>query len=214
MDKKIKPFLLWLVLGGIFIFLTGLVIMLASRGGTNQKLTDNSTILATDHVKGAENAQNILIEYSDFQCPACSAYQGMLKKLNEELGNEVKIIYRHFPLESIHPYARLAAQASEAASLQNKFWEMHDKLFENQTAWSTVENPEEKFLQYASELSLNIEQFQKDLNSNETQNIINEHLLIAETLKLNSTPSFFLNGKAIKFNSYNQLRNAIQGNQN
>lgn len=213
MDKQTNTSLPWLIVGGLLIILTGLIIMFASKEGATN-ITDSSVIRTNDQVKGNLAAENILIEYSDFQCPACATYQAMIKKFAEDFSDQVKIVYRHFPLESIHPHARFAAQAAESAAMQNKFWEMHDKLFENQADWSTIENPQEKFEQYANELNLDIEKFKNDLNSSEIKNKIDEDLLLAETLKLNSTPTFFLNGKQIKFNSYNQLRNALNPNQN
>jgi protein-disulfide isomerase len=77
-----------------------------------------------------------LIEYSDFQCPACGFYFPLLKKLEEEFGENIAIVYRHFPLSSVHPNAKFAAYAAEAAGKQGKFWEMHDLIFTNQSEWS------------------------------------------------------------------------------
>ena len=86
--------------------------------------------------KGTNAAPNLLVEYSDFQCPACGIYYPIVKQLAEEENERVKVVYRHFPLRSIHPNAELAAKASEAAGKQNKFWEFHDMLFERQSRWS------------------------------------------------------------------------------
>ena len=213
MDKKTNGFLIWTITGLVLIALTALMVFVAQKEPSNNTtINDPSILRANEHSKGSETATNVLIEYSDFQCPACASYQGVLKTIADELSDKVKIVYRHFPLESIHPNAKIAAQASEAAALQNKFWEMHDKLFDNQSAWSGEKNPEEKFFQYATELGLDLEKFKNDLQSDSVKNKVNEDALLAETLGLNSTPTFFLNGKIIKISSYNQIKNALEQN--
>ena len=91
-----------------------------------------------DRVKGNEEAGVVLIEYSDFQCPACGSYYPIVKALSEEFPEELLIVYRHYPLTNIHPNAFSAAKASEAAANQGKFWEMHDMLFERQAEWANL----------------------------------------------------------------------------
>ncbi|MEK7482100.1 MAG: thioredoxin domain-containing protein [Patescibacteria group bacterium] len=167
-------------------------------------------ITSSDWVKGDKSAKIVLIEYSDFQCPACAVYQPIVKRLSDEFGNKMAFAYRHFPL-SQHQNARLAATASETGGRQNKFWEMHDLLFENQENWSDLSKSkaEELFVKYAETLGLNIEQFKNDLDSNEIKNKVNSDLISGETAKVNSTPTFFLNGKKIQPRSYEEFREMI-----
>ncbi len=91
--------------------------------------TDPNMVRVEDHVKGPTNAKATLIEYSDFQCPACAAYFPIVKQLQETFPQDLRVIYRHFPLTQIHNNAFDAARAAEAADLHGKFWEMHDILF-------------------------------------------------------------------------------------
>ncbi|MCB9803032.1 DsbA family protein [Candidatus Nomurabacteria bacterium] len=210
---KNNNLLFWLISLVVLALLAwGMISLATNNQGEETTLFDETQIQANDHVQGSESAQNILIEYSDFQCPACGAYYPMLKTLSEELADQVKLIYRHFPLESLHPNAKIAALASEAAGQQGKFWEMYDKLFENQTDWSNEQNPIEKFTQYAAEIGLDPEQFKNDLDSEPVKDKVKQDQGFANSLRLNSTPTFFLNGEKIRFNSYNQLKNAIKQN--
>lgn len=148
--------------------------------------------------KGNYLAEVTLIEYSDFQCPACKTYYPLIRRLSEELGDELRIVYRHLPLVSIHKNAIESAKAAEAAGRQEKFWEMHDKLFEKQDDWSDDSNPEDKFESYAVELELDLEKFKSDYESSEVENDVNSDLTAANSLRLNSTPSFILNGRKIE----------------
>lgn len=99
-------------------------------------VTIPNTITADDWVKGKKDSKVVLVEYSDFQCPACAAYFPMVEQVMDEYKDKVAFVYRHFPLISIHPYAEPMARASEAAGKQGKFWEMYQLIFKNQTAWS------------------------------------------------------------------------------
>src|SRR5258708_12944484 len=89
-------------------------------------------VSAQDHVAGPDDAPVTLVEYGDFECPYCGMAHPIVKKVQRELGNQLRFVFRHFPLAEAHPHARIAAQAAEAAGAQGKFWEMHDNLFEHQ----------------------------------------------------------------------------------
>lgn len=156
----------------------------------------------TAHLKGNLESEIKLIEYSDFQCPACSAAAPQVDALVEEYGDKFQFEFRHFPLRSIHPNAQLAAQAAEAAGIQGKFWEMHDKLFENQSEWSQSFNPERYFRSYAKELGLNVDRFRYDLDSDEVKDVVNLQFNEAMELGLPGTPSFVLNGEQIDINEF------------
>ncbi|OGM29902.1 hypothetical protein A2630_03985 [Candidatus Woesebacteria bacterium RIFCSPHIGHO2_01_FULL_44_10] len=150
-----------------------------------------------DWVKGEDLAQVTLIEYSDFQCPACAAYYPLINQIKDDFGDNLKLVYRHFPLTSIHKNALVSAQAAEAAGLQGKLWEMHNALFEHQADWSELDDPTSKFIEYATNLELDIEKFANDLASDEVNQKVKDDLDSALDLKINATPTFFMNGKRI-----------------
>jgi len=183
---------------------------------TNTPAGNNSQVKSLeedDWIKGSAEAQVTIIEYSDFQCPACAAYHPILKQLIEEFNGEARLVYRHLPLKAIHKNTELAARAAEAAGKQDKFWEMHDELFNNQEEWAESGKAENLFLGYAEVLGLDGEQFVADLNSKEVKNKVNEDYLDAVSSGLNSTPSFFLNGERIQNpRGYDEFRKLIQSN--
>lgn len=151
----------------------------------------------SQNVKGEATINATLVEYSDFQCPACAAYYPVLKQLNKDFEGKLRFVYRYFPLRNIHKNAEIASIAAEAAGRQNKFWEMHDLLFENQTEWSNLSDPREKFKEYAKFIGLDMEKFQNDLNSKEVKDKVEADYQNGLSLKVNATPTFFLNDQKI-----------------
>jgi len=117
------------------------------------------------------------------------------------------LVYRHYPLRSIHPNAQAAAEAAEAANKQGKFWEMHDVLFNTQSDWSTLRDPKSKFEEYARSLGLNVDQFKADRDSKETSSKIDADYLSGTQSGVQGTPTFFLDGKLITSpQSYEELK--------
>lgn len=168
---------------------------------------------ANDHTKWSSDKKNILIEYSDFQCPACKNAHNILKTIEAsgsadfEIAKKVTFVYRHFPLSQIHNKANVAAYAAEAAGKQGKFWEMTDVLFDNQQTWKESNNPQQKdFINYAKELGLDLEKFKRDIDSSEVKNKVAEDLKEAEQMGINSTPTFFLNGQKVNVNSFDEFK--------
>lgn len=139
-----------------------------------------------------------LVEYADFECPACKAYYPLVKQLQKDYGDKLHFVYRFFPLETIHKNAETSSRAAYAASLQGKFWEMHDKLFDTQDAWGQLADPTDTFVGYAKALGLNTDQFVKDYNSDQARKFVETSYQSALNLGLQGTPSFFLNGKFIE----------------
>jgi protein-disulfide isomerase len=160
--RMIRTASIWLV--GI-LFLTGIGFGISKLSAP----VESTSLLASgislnDNSKGNSESSVVLVEYSDFQCPACGAYYPLLKALVEEFGSEIRFVYRHFPLAQ-HQHAELAGRAAEAAGKQGKFWEMHDLIFENQQSWTNLRNSEEVFTHYAVQLDLDMEKFKADLDS-------------------------------------------------
>lgn len=213
-DKKVATMriILW---SFIIIFVAGTVVLmsvLASKNNTTAQFIGGTVKAAdnTDWIKGAplKDTKVTLIEYSDFQCPACGAYYPMVKQLGQEFKN-ISIIYRHFPLPQ-HANARVAAQAAEAAGQQGKFWEMHNLLFDNQTTWSGSTSAEQIFTAYAQTLGLDMEKFKTDFNSAETKTKI-EADYQSGAKEIDGTPTFFLNDKKIQNpQNYDDFRSIIQ----
>lgn len=167
---------------------------------------------AKDHVKWSTEKKNILVEYSDLQCPSCKGAHDFLKTIEAsgsadfEITKKVTFVFRYFPLYQIHDKAYLSAYAAEAAGIQGKFWEMSDLLFDNQQSWSTSGDPlKEYFIKYAEDLKLDVAQFSKDISSNKVKDRINQDLLEAGQMGIDSTPTFFLNGQKVEVNSYQEL---------
>jgi len=206
-----KIFIWTLVVLGVGGIIWGLV-MFASNSASDKTILPVNAISESDWVKGAKTQKIVLIEYSDFQCPACGAYYPVIKQVVEEFGENIAFVYRHFPLRQIHKNAELAAQAAEAAGKQNKFWEMHDMIFENQKEWSNERNAKEFFVRYASALDLNKEQFAADFGSKEIKNKINADYQSGLRFNVNATPTFFLNGEKLQSpRNYEDFKSLIQG---
>ena len=196
-ENNIKRYGLW---GGMLVGLGVLIWALAQYGGGNVAGSDLAVAVSdTDWSKGKADATVVLVEYGDFQCPACAAYFGLVREVAEGYKDRVKIVYRQFPLKNIHPNAELAAKASEAAGKQGKFWEMHDQLFQNQSGWSSASNAKAKevFIGYAQVIKLNIDQFKKDIDSDEIEDLVNADIESGNASNVTATPTFFLNGKKI-----------------
>ncbi|OGN03302.1 MAG: hypothetical protein A2655_00530 [Candidatus Yanofskybacteria bacterium RIFCSPHIGHO2_01_FULL_43_42] len=150
-----------------------------------------------DWIRGDKDSAVTLIEYLDFQCPACGVYHPWVTQLFSEYGDRVRFATRHFPIINIHPNAMPAAKATEAAGKQKKFWEMHNLLFENQRNWSNERNPIDLFLSYAEDIGLDKDKFLADYKDGSIDDKIDSDRNGALRAGVTGTPTFFLNGKKI-----------------
>ena len=146
-------------------------------------------VRARDHVRGPEDAPVTLVKYGDYECPYCGELHPVLNELQEKMGERVRFVFRHFPLDSAHPRARGAALAAEAAASQGRFWEMHDLLYENQD-----ELGEEDLSRYAATLGLDLGRFEEDLANDDHAWRIEEDRLGGDRAGVGGTPALFLNG--------------------
>lgn len=159
-----------------------------------------------DHAQGPESAPVTLVEYGDYECPYCGAAYPVVKKLQEKLGRNVRFIFRNFPLNSMHPHAEHAAEAAEAAAAQDKFWEMHDWIYEHQ---ETIEDQD--LLQAGKVLNLDPAKFMKDLQSQAFLPRVREDFQSGVRSGVNGTPTFFINGvRHDRAPSYDDLLSALQ----
>lgn len=157
-----------------------------------------SEVVASDHMKGNPNAELTLVEYSDFQCPACRVQYQSIKEIWTPIKSSVRFVYRHFPLTNTHPHAMTAAYYTEAAAKQGKFWEMHDLLFDNQPKWASKKQVTETFDGYVKQLGLDPQQFAADLTSDAVKQKVASDLQSAKKAQAASTPSLYLNGRLLQ----------------
>lgn len=215
-EHKQKSLVIWLVGIGVLILVVIGVAFAASRKDDKgkdvaQKQQGSVTVLPSDHSKGNQNAKITLIEYSDFQCPACGVYYPLVKQVYLDYKDSLILVSRNFPLKQLHKNAENAAHAAEAAAQQGKFWEMHDLLFERQKEWSDQADVKKIFVQYAKELKLDSQKFENDFSSREVQKKIDADYESGMKAGVNATPSFFLNGKKIDVpRDYQEFRQIIE----
>lgn len=186
----------WIVIIATFAaVIGGLIWLSAGNSGSGTSSLPLDRVADSDHLTaGSRDARVVLIEYSDFQCPACGAYAPILKQLESEYGDRVAFVFRHFPLRSIHLNAEPAARAAEAAARQDAFVEMRDKLYDTQAAWSNLTDPTATFKGYAEELGLNLETFASDYSSAAVREKIDGDVDSGRGAGVTGTPTFYLNG--------------------
>lgn len=148
------------------------------------------------HVRGRADAPVTLEEFGDFQCPPCGALAGPIKQLEKDYDPRLRVIFHHFPLRN-HQHAREAACAAEAAGLQGRFWEMHDLLYREQSAWSKAADVRPLFNAYAGILSLKVDRFSKDMNSDQVKARVTADQTHGASLGVQNTPTIFLNNRAL-----------------
>lgn len=183
-------FFLGILLSTVAILAVAAVFL--SRPVPTLTLSKETLIPASAHTKGNKDAKVYLVEYSDFQCPACGAFAPVVESLAEKQKDNLLVAYRHYPLP-LHQFAVPAALAAEAAGAQNKFWEAAKYLFANQdkfspSFWDTM----------ATDIGLDTAQFTQDIKAQTGKAAIDQDLAQATALKLSGTPTFFLNGALLK----------------
>jgi protein-disulfide isomerase len=144
---------------------------------------------ARDHIQGPDDAPVTLVEYGDFQCPHCGRAYPILKSIQKTMGDQLRFVYRHFPISEDHENAIPAAEASEAAAAQGKFWEMHDLLFEHQNRLD-----DKSLLGYARQLGLDLDRFTQDMREHTYGERVKEDFSSGLRSGANGTPTFFING--------------------
>ncbi|RHJ82908.1 DsbA family protein [Parabacteroides sp. AM08-6] len=155
----------------------------------------NLHVTNQDHVQGPADAPVELIEYADYQCPYCKKAFYIVKDIQQKMGDKLKFVFRNFPLTDVHQYAVHAALAAEAASGQDKFWEMHDILLENQR-----ELDDAHLIEYAREIGLDVHLFEKDFGKDEYFQKVKSDYESGEKNGVEGTPTFFVNGQRFEGN--------------
>lgn len=196
---KFKKIGLW-VGGAVALVLAvwGLVALVNSPSSSTSTNLIAPKLTNTDITSGPQGAKTTLIEYADFQCPACGFYHPWTKQLMQDFNGKVLFVYRFFPLTNLHQNAIASSQAAYAAYLQDKFWQMHDTLFEHQQDWATATDPTKIFTGYAKTIGLDTDKFLTDMQADGTKKFINAQEDAGTSAGVNATPTFFVNGKSIQ----------------
>jgi protein-disulfide isomerase len=168
-------------------------------GGVAASGTLSQPVSAADHTRGSATAPVQLVEYADFQCPACGYFAPWVERLSEESGADLAVTFRHFPLRQIHNNAQLAAQIVEAAGKQGKFWEASKIVFANQSKWSDLVDPSPSLYSLLININgLNIDKLKVDMKNDSVKEKIDADYASGIASGVDGTPSFFLNGKRIE----------------
>jgi protein-disulfide isomerase len=205
---------IWFIVGFIVVVTAGAIIAGAYSSGTASSNNASSTFVATvapaitaaDWSEGNPNAKVSLIEYGDFECPACGEYYPLVEQLVQNYSSTVRFVFRNFPLYTIHPFAGVGAQAAEAAGLmggESKYWAMNNLLYTKQNDWSTngaltpAEVVSQYFNGYAQSIGLAVNTFDTDMNATSVVNKIQTDVTGGNAASIDHTPTFFVNLKQI-----------------
>jgi protein-disulfide isomerase len=195
--------------GATAMVVAAVVVLYLFTGAAATEAFEAPPVVADDITYGAENPELTVIEYSDFQCPFCAEYAKWMTQLREKYGDRVQFVFRNYPLAD-HEWATFAAQAAYAASLQGKFWEMHDLLFERQDEWASSSDPRPLFDSYAESLGLDLDKFHADTDAQSTLDFIKQQATAGKDAGVSHTPWFVVGGESVLPRSLEQFDQAIQ----
>lgn len=203
------------IISGVGILFFALFAFLIYRTSTGPSVIADPNLLIgqLSHMTGKKEAKVNVVEFGDYQCPACAYASPIVKQLIEAYKDDpnVNFVFRNFPLPQ-HSNAMVSAEAAEAAGAQGKFWEMHSMIYENQNEWSGSSNALEIFNGYAQKLGLDVKTFTDDINQDKFQDIITKDRSDGEALGVNSTPTFFINGEKLTgIPSFEDFKKLIDG---
>jgi len=201
--KRIAYYIVGLVILGLIIW--GVVSVVTTPKEPNSSLNINPNDIST----GSATAKANLIEYADFECPACAEYSKFVEQLRTDYPKDLRVAYRFFPLQQ-HKYGMLTAQVAYAASKQEKFWQMYQLLFDNQATWAASDNAQSIFDVYVKQLGLNLDKFHSDENADSTKTLINNSYNQGIDIGITSTPTFYLNGNLISPTNFNDFKALVQ----
>jgi protein-disulfide isomerase len=203
------------IIVGTLLLLVGGVFFLNQSSTAQVNQQNDDTVYNLDLSKGwkigSDSAKVKLVEFSDFQCPACGAAESYVQELiKENEANSFQFIYKHFPLAQ-HPHARAAANAAEAAGEQGKFWDLHHRIFATQNDWTALNEGEAKnyFLKLAKEVGADEAKVKEAMDKNQYDSKIQADVLEGNANSVLSTPTFYLNGKKLNLTSFAQLKTEV-----
>jgi len=199
----------WIIFGSVIVVVFGGLIIYSRtvNPAIDVSSIDTNTVITAsdqngniaDHTFGKTDSKVVLVEYGDFQCPSCGGAHPQIKSVTEDYKDKVSFIFRNFPLTSLHPNAKAAASAVEAAGLQGKYWDMHNLIFESQSEWGTLSGTQrtDQFSSYAQQLGLDQDKFVKDLASSSVTKKITFDQALGKKIGVSATPTFYLNGEKL-----------------
>lgn len=211
MSKEVKV----LISIAFLVLVGGVVLSLVANPkpkDAGAPVDQKSLIREHSPMTGRKEAKVQVVEFADFQCPACAQAAPVLKRLMGEYKDnpEVNFVYRYFPLEQIHRNARIAAEAAASAGEQGKFWEMNELLYGKQNDWSASTSPLDSFLEYAASLGLKVDQMKQSVEMNQHKDIIDADIKDGSDAGVNSTPTIFVNGVKAESYKYEILKQNIE----
>ena len=208
--KNLSDKWIFVGIGALTILVLIISALTLSSGEKIVEVPKEGLVKENNYTLGSKDAKVAIVEFSDFQCPACGSAHPIIKRITQEYGDKILFVYRHFPLTNIRKQAELAAYAAEAAGKQGKFWEMYDLLFNNQEDWAGKSDAKDIFLDYAKELKLTLEQFEADLDLAEIKDKVEAQLSMGQAANVNATPTFYLNGTKIATNpKYEEFKDLL-----
>lgn len=204
---------IWILLGTLgctTAIVVAVAFLFVRKSTAPAPVSDQNLVQATARLsKGNTQAPITIVEFSDLQCPACKAVQPLLQDLFSQASGSARLVFRHYPLESAHKNALLAAKASEAAANQGKFWQYHDMLYEKQTEWEGLSDPLDFFRTVAKDLGMNAETFDKDIQDPQIEERIRNDQKDGNALQISGTPTFFVNNRKVEINALFQEVGAL-----
>jgi protein-disulfide isomerase len=177
-------------------------------GAAATEQSSAAPVSSSDITFGPKDAKVTVIEYSDFQCPFCAQYAKWMTQLRQKYGDRAQFVFRNYPLSN-HQWATMAAKVAYAASLQGKFWEMHDLLYQKQPEWVESSDPRPLFESYAESLGLDMQQFRDDADAQSTLDFIKKQAAEGKAAGVSHTPWFVVDGKSVLPRSLEQFEKVI-----
>lgn len=206
-EPKQRGYMKWIAIGAASaLFLAFFVFAVVA---SKQKAIAPVKLSSSGWTIGNQKSKVTVIEFGDFQCPACGAFEPTFEQIVKDYGKKIKIVFKEFPLKSVHPNGMAAAMAAESAGKQGKFWEYHNLLYVKQDEWSALTDPTDQFVAYAKSLKLDTVQFSKDLTNKNLSAKIDAEENEGVNVGINSTPSVLINGALQQNRDYNALKKEI-----
>lgn len=193
------------------ILLIGAVTLL-SMGQKNTVITPETEVTidySTGEKIGSDSAKVKIVEYSDFQCPACKAFEPALQKVLNDYKEDIQFVYKYFPLP-LHFNSKPASNFAIYSATEGKFWETHGKLFQTQEEWALLKNPNEYFLKLGKDLGLDETKLKIALDNNSFYPEMEKTMAEGEKIGVNSTPTVFVNNKKLNLSSYEDLETKVK----
>ncbi len=184
------------------------IIWLASKSTTGDTISADILIKPDSQKIESAGAKVVLVEFGDYQCPACRAVNPLVNQILKDYKGKITFVFRNFPLPQ-HQYAVISAESAEIAGDQGKFWEMHDMIYEHQDEWVSSKTPKDLFIQYAKNLGMNVDEFKKSLDADKYSDKIERDRNDGDSINVDATPTFFVNGHKLVLNSAGDLKSAI-----